>query len=146
MALTDAETAIKTLINSASISGLTSSTTQVAPYTGNLIAAPELPSFANMPGKVVCVTPAHGGSDTPCMGNAQRVRRENVNVFVRSDVADYSGGLTLARAVWTALNWATVTGWQAIHVVDPIPAYGSTDEDGRHWWTMTVEMLRVVTP
>lgn len=145
MALSDAETAVKTLISNASISGLTSSSTQVAPYSGNLIVAPELPSFANMPGMVVCVTPADGGSDTPCLGNAQRVRREFVNVYVRSEIAGYSTGMTLARAVWTALNWATSTGWQAIHVVEPIPRYGGTDDDGRHWWTMSVEMLRVVT-
>jgi hypothetical protein len=67
---------------------------------------------------------------------------ESVQVTVRSDAADYAGGLALARACLDALHCPTIpSGWTDVQVSNG-PYYVARQGEGRHVWSMNVTLCR----
>lgn len=138
------ESTIQGLVVAASISGLSSESATVPPFAGNVLITPELPTSEGGPGLGVFVSALGGGEDVPFLGSSVRHRVDRVSVLVRSHVGDYAGGLVLARAVRAAIHCARPSGYYSCVASDPTPAYAGRDEEGRHAWTIGVELRSTV--
>lgn len=92
-----------------------------------------------------CVACEAAGGPAPqdyCNGNTHtpQMRDPVVQVMVRGDARDYSGGETLARAVWDSLHDNPPSGYIHMRCMNATPLYVGEDEDGSHLWSINVAL------
>ncbi len=136
MATAEADAAVLALL--AGITSPVALTTNV-----NLFLGPALGPDDTRPQKSVFVTATGGPRNDRLCGTTHDYRILTVQVIVRADPSDYDGGQALARACRDAIHCATISGYVDAGVREPDPYYLRTDEDGRHLWTMNVNLTRI---
>ena len=110
----------------------------------NLFYGPMMIPSSAVPGFVVCVLATGGDQNQRCIGSSVDVRRSSVQVLVRCDFSDYVRGQELARACLEALHCPSIpSGWTDVQVPNqPEPFYLGMEGEGRHVWSINVQMLR----
>lgn len=109
-----------------------------------LFLGPVRPPSAGVPHKAIFCLATGGASPlTHSMNNAgPDIKRASVQVRVRSNVNDFSGGQTVARAVWSALQRAVFAGYMSITCRESEPVYLGQDDTEHHEWSVNVETQR----
>jgi hypothetical protein len=123
---------IVTLLDSA-VGSLTAGT--------NLFRGKRRPVGPYIPGEsVFCLSTGGPGPEAYADGTSIEEFHSAVDVSVRSDKDDFDGGQTLARAVRTAINHATIAGYIDVRIGTSDPLYIGEEDSGFHLWTINVEM------
>lgn len=136
MATPDADVVAKLVANSPGGVALTSGT--------NIFRGPLRPASTSAPGpssiptKAVFVLATGGPPPSPYLGSGLNVYESNVQVMVRSELADFAGGQTLARACITVLQQAIPSGYISFLVVESEPNYLGADAQGCHLWSVNL--------
>jgi hypothetical protein len=93
------------------------------------------PAAARIPARAVFVLETGGPAPQPYLdGRGVSFRRKNVQVLVRSEQADHSGGEALAKAILPVIHTHAPAGYVGALALDE-PAYIGTDEQGCHLWS-----------
>jgi hypothetical protein len=112
----------------------------------NLFDGPEQSQGTGVPNEAAFVLPYGGPPPSAFCGNRTAEERyPAVQVLYRSDVDDFDGGESTARAILGALHHQTIfrgvggsytdcTGLQSL------PLYIGVDESRRHRWTINLEL------
>lgn len=65
-----------------------------------------------------------------------------VRIRVRSDVNDFSGGVTFSQTIRDAAHELDVSGYYDARIQESEPIYIGEDDEGHHEWSMTLELNR----
>jgi hypothetical protein len=111
----------------------------------NLFRGPERAPSTAVPSQAVFVL-VSGGPASEAYADGTNVERaySALQIIVRSNPNDYSGGDTLARQVRAALHHASVPGYLDLRAMQSEPIYLGEDEAGSHRWSINVECWREV--
>jgi len=77
-------------------------------------------------------------------GNKTGLKRPSVQIWVRSDVEDLSGGLTLVRSVHDAIDMASITGYIEARATTSEPIYLGRDDANHHEWSINVNLIKEI--
>lgn len=140
----DPDAAVHELLDAAVIDGLTKSTRRQPPFNGNLCLCSLVEVEDNGPFPAVFVSPLPGGMNNRFLGTSSDHRVEYVLIEVRGRDHDEAGALALARACWTALNYANATahGYYCCAPIDPQPQRRGEDAGLRTVLSFQVELRR----
>lgn len=108
----------------------------------SLFYGPPRPPLGNIPHKSTWCFASGGPQAQPYLGASADFREFWVQVTHRSNVDDYSGGLSISRAIWSALQRATPvgSGYIAIYVKEAYPTYLGLDDVEHHSWSLNVRL------
>lgn len=90
---------------------------------------------------VFCLTTGGAGPIAYLNGNRAGMQRAALQTIIRGGVGDFSGGETLARAVYAALHLLTPSGYVLFSARESAPVYLGDDEKNRGQWTINLECL-----
>lgn len=76
-----------------------------------------------------------GGTHTPQM------YQPTVQIMIRSNVRDFSGGETLARTVYGAIHDASITGYHGCRAQTGSPIYVGETNEGHHLWSLAITLM-----
>lgn len=96
-----------------------------------------------VPDKCVFVLSTAGRKDEPWQ-NGGGFLWPSVQIWVRSEVQRYTDGLTLAQAVWDAVDKNPPTGYQEARCGNSGPLYVREDDAGHHEWSINVDLWKQV--
>jgi len=126
------------------VTGLRASQSTENPFDGNLWRGPMREPEEGCPVKAVSVLSTGGLSHDRFLGTSTDLRVSTVQVRIRSENHDFSGGQELARACSDAIDCHDVAGYIDIRVREPEPNYLQRDDVNRHHWSFNVELWRTV--
>ncbi|KPJ59103.1 MAG: hypothetical protein AMJ46_12620 [Latescibacteria bacterium DG_63] len=110
----------------------------------NLFEGPVRPVGTGIPDKAVFVLATGGPAPEPFLaGDASSPDEERVHsllIRVRSEPGEFNNGQTLARSVRDAAHRASVAGYLDVSIRECDPAYLGADDEGRHEWSIGVDM------
>jgi hypothetical protein len=114
-------------------------------FGSNLFDGPVRPS--TQPGvpheAVFCLASGGPGPIEFVRANAgPDIKNASVQVRVRSEVGDHTGGQALARSVWTALQRASVAGYMSVTAAQSEPVYLGQDDLEHHEWSVNIDTIR----
>lgn len=92
------------------------------------------------PDKMVACRLSGGGSGDDYIVTGRTIFRPLVQVFVRGEVGRYKEALDAANAVFEALYLASSDVYLVIKPEGPGPEYGGVDENGRHVFSIEVQL------
>lgn len=97
-----------------------------------------------VPARCVFVLSTGGQSSIPFIDGGAKTKdeRPSVQVTIRSNPKDYSGGKSLADAVFSALDMNPPPGFYEARATDSEPAYLREDEQNHHMWSINVALRR----
>lgn len=108
----------------------------------NLFYGPAYDPEATHPAESVFVLGTGGPTNARFCGTSTDWREYTVQVMIRADRSNYTGGQSLARACLDACHCATVSGYVDCQVREPDPTYLRIDTRGRHLWSINVRLWR----
>lgn len=106
-------------------------------FTGRMPA-----KSANIPSQ--CVSVLLTGGTRPmgyADGSDTGEHYPSLQVRIRSEPRSFAGGRTLAKSVWDALNWATISGYTEVRCEQAEPIHIGEDGAGHHEWTVNIELI-----
>ena len=108
----------------------------------NLFWGPIRAEDDSVPDKAVFILTTTSSPPEAFIGETESWWRHGMQAFVRSSRDDFSGGLTLARAVLAASHYAVLSGsYFDCLARDSSPIYIGADSDRRHQWSVAVEAI-----
>lgn len=109
---------------------------------GSAFMGPVRKPNASIPRKAVFVLVTGGASPLEFMDSTSTSqRRSTVQVRVRGDAGDFSGGQTWARSVWSAIHANKPSGFVSCLVRESEPVFLGFDETECPEWALNVEMI-----
>ena len=75
-------------------------------------------------------------------GSKGGLEKPTVQILVRSDRNDFSGGVTLADSVLAAIDMTPPTGYVEARTTTSDPIYIGTDDTGHHEWSINVTLTK----
>lgn len=109
-----------------------------------LFLGPEQPVEDGYERVCVFVLDTGGGSSERFLGTSTDYRTHSIQVVVRANHYDYTGGQALAAACWSKLNCASISGYVYCLPQQSGPAYVGEDEQRMHRWSINVTLARTV--
>lgn len=107
----------------------------------NLFSAPMVRSDApSVDTLAVAIIDTGGHPPENYLGGKSALLTATVQVRIRSEIEDYSGGLTLAQNVWEAVHLQSIAGYVLVECEESAPNYIGPDKAGRHLFTFNVEL------
>lgn len=96
-----------------------------------------------IPGLSVFCLADSGRPDTRFVDGDQKTAliKPTVTVWVRSGAYGYEDGETVARQIYEAIDKRPPPGYIEARVFNSYPTYDSEDEDGHHYWIVTVDLV-----
>lgn len=97
-----------------------------------------------VPARCVFVLSTGGFSSIPFVDGGARTKdeRPTVQIYVRSNPRDYSGGKALADAVHAAIDMRPPDGFYEARATTSEPTYVREDEQNHHEWSINVALRR----
>lgn len=99
-----------------------------------------------VPHRCVFILSTTGEPDEPWQDGGLKTGRlkPGVQIWVRSDVQQYTNGLALAQAVWFAMDKTPPTGYQEARCSNSGPLYVREDDAGHHEWSINLILHKQV--
>jgi hypothetical protein len=109
---------------------------------GNLTIGPKRPLGEGVtPQFAVSVLQSGGNQPEPYLGDSgESWHVTRVQVTVRSNLAAFSEGEALARALHRKAHLAVIAGLTYVHAGESDPSYLGSDDEGAHAWVFNLEV------
>lgn len=128
------------ILDAAALVGAALQTAGVGVVGTTIFVGPAHPDGTGIPVAALFVLPSGGVAPSPYLGTGTDWHEPSLQVYVRSAVNDYAGGLAKARAVVAALQRATPTGCTLCLVGQTEPVYLGRDGQGSHEFVVNVRV------
>lgn len=109
----------------------------------NLFMGPVRAAGDGIPQAAVFVHGQGGDAPEPYQGASGSTWEVEVEVTIRSEPKDFTGGRTRARAILQAIHLASLSGYYSVRSEDAEPDYLEQDDAGCHEWAVAFTLAWV---
>lgn len=106
--------------------------------SANVFEGPMRKAGNGVPHQAIFIANTGGYEPQEYMDGGSPLLPKRAAIFVRSNPKDYSGGRSLAAAVFTAVHKCDISGYVRVVALNAEPVYLGVDDTEHHEWAFDV--------